>query len=170
MKGKRISVVPYEARWEKDFLDLRTGIEKALGGLAVGIEHVGSTAVEGLPAKPIVDIDAVIEDRSQLSEAIARLAEVGYRHEGDLGIAGREAFRYEGKNPLPEHHLYVCARDSAELRRHIAFRDYLRSHPEAAREYGRIKEEGAALYPHDADLYIRHKAPFVEGIYRKIGL
>lgn len=170
MMGKRIAVVPYEARWEKDFLDLRDGIKKALGALAVGIEHAGSTAVKGLSAKPIIDIDAVIEDGTHLAEAIARLAEAGYRHEGDLGIAGREAFRYEGEKRLPEHHLYVCARDSAELRRHLAFRDFLRSHPEAAREYGRIKEKGAALYPFDADRYGRHKAPFVERIYREIGL
>ena len=170
MMGKRIAVVSYKARWEKDFLDLRDGIEKALGALAVGIEHVGSTAVKGLSAKPVIDIDAVIEERSRLAEAIARLAEAGYRHEGDLGIAGREAFCYEGEKRLPEHHLYVCARDSEELRRHLAFRDFLRSHPEAAREYGRIKEEGADLYPCDMEGYIRHKSPFIEKVYQILGV
>ena len=71
-------------------------------------------------------------------------------------------FKYEGKTHLRKHHLYVCPRDSEELKRHIAFREYLRSHPEAVREYSRIKEEGAALYPFDIEKYIEHKSPFVE--------
>ena len=91
-------------------------------------------------------------------------------HEGDLGIPGREAFKYEGKEHLRKHHLYVCARDSEELERHLRFRDYLRLHPDAVSEYSRVKEEGAALYPCDMDKYIEHKTPFIQGIYRRIGL
>jgi GrpB-like predicted nucleotidyltransferase (UPF0157 family) len=112
----------------------------------------------------------VIEDPSRLDAAIAALAAVGYRHEGDLGIPGREAFKYAGKEHLQRHHLYVCPRDSAELRRHLAFRDYLRAHPEAAEEYGRVKAAGAALYPEDIEGYIAHKAPFIERIYREAGI
>ena len=69
-----------------------------------------------------------------------------------------------------EHHLYVCPEDSRELKRHLLFRDYLRSHPEAVKEYGRIKEEGAKLYPHDIDSYINHKSTLIEKIYKEIGL
>jgi len=98
------------------------------------------------------------------------LAKIGYRHEGDLGIPGREAFKYEGKEHLMKHHLYVCAKDSDELKRHLAFRDYLRSHPEAVKEYSRVKTEGAELYPYDIDKYIDHKSPFIEEIYAKINL
>ncbi|MBQ1432933.1 MAG: GrpB family protein, partial [Ruminococcus sp.] len=94
----------------------------------------------------------------------------GYHHKGDLGITGREAFSYEGKEHLMKHHLYVCPENSAELRRHTAFRDYLRTHPDAVAEYSRIKAEGAKLFPHDIDSYIAHKSPFIESIYRKIGL
>ena len=136
----------------------------------MAIEHVGSTSVRGLAAKPIIDIDVVIGDASCLDAAIAALARIGYRHEGDLGIPGREAFKYAGKDHLQRHHLYVCPQDSAELKRHLAFRDYLRAHPEAVEAYGRIKEAGAALYPEDIDGYIAHKAPFIEGIYDEIGL
>ena len=95
---------------------------------------------------------------------------IGYRHEGDLGIAGREAFKYDGKEHLRKHHLYVCAQDSAELKRHISLRDYLRSNEKAAAEYSRIKEEGAAKYPYDIDGYIEYKAPFIERIYKEIGV
>ena len=134
------------------------------------IEHVGSTAVPGLSAKPIIDLDVVIRDSSAFHAAAAALEAIGYQHEGDLGIAGREAFRYDGKDHLQKHHLYVCAQDSAELKRHLAFRDYLRTHPEAVREYSRVKEEGAALYPYDIDGYIEHKTPFIRRIYQEIGL
>ena len=170
MTTKRVVVVPYDAAWVRGFERIAAELRPALGDLALAIEHVGSTSVPGLSAKPIIDIDVVIEDPSRLDAAIAALAAVGYRHEGDLGIPGREAFKYEGKDHLPRHHLYVCPRDSAELRRHLAFRDYLRAHPEAAREYGRIKAEGAALYPEDIEGYIAHKAPFIERIYREAGI
>ena len=170
MAERNIKVLPYDGSWKDDFRQISDELQNALGSLALGIEHVGSTAVEGLSAKPVIDIDVVIEDSSRLEEVITALAEIGYIHEGDLGIAGREAFAYEGKKHLREHHLYVCPRDSEELRRHIAFRDYLLAHPEAVLEYSRIKEEGAGLYPHDIDGYIAHKSPFIEKIYSEIGL
>lgn len=170
MGAKQVLVVPYEAQWKQDFSKICEEIRGALGELALSVEHVGSTSVEGLSAKPIIDIDVVIEDESKLPAVIEAFAEIGYQHEGNLGIEGREAFKYESKEHLRKHHLYVCTKDSPELRRHLLFRDYLRAHPEAVREYSRIKEEGARLYPWDIDSYIRHKSPWIERIYREIGL
>ena len=161
MKTRQIVVLPYDAAWEKDFIDIRDELAAALGGLALRIEHVGSTSVKGLAAKPIIDIDVVIRGDGDLGPAIAALRRIGYSHEGNLGIEGREAFGYEGKAHLRAHHMYVCPQDSPELKRHLSFRDYLRAHPDAAREYGRIKQEGAAKYPCDIDGYIAHKSPFV---------
>ena len=170
MSTKHVIVLPYDGQWEQDFLKIKGEIQDALGQLALSIEHVGSTVVHGLSAKPIIDIDVVIEDRSLLGPVIASLAKIGYRHEGDLGITGREAFKYEGKDHLRKHHLYVCPRGSAELKRHIAFRDYLRCRPEAVREYSLVTEEGARLYPYDIEKYIEHKTPFIERIYGEIGI
>ena len=149
---------------------IKDEITSVLGQLAMGIEHVGSTSVEGLSAKPIIDIDVVIKDYTVLEEVVSALGVIGYQHEGNLGITGRDAFRYDGKEHLRKHHLYVCPEDSPELKRHIAFRDYLRSHSDAVREYSRIKEEGARLYPYDIDRYIEHKAPFIEKTYKEIGI
>ncbi|MBO7630896.1 MAG: GrpB family protein [Lachnospiraceae bacterium] len=168
--AKHVVVEPYNESWQQDFLDIKAELEPALGELALRIEHVGSTSVPGLSAKPIIDIDAVMEDYSKLAAVVSALAAIGYIHEGDQGIPGREAFKYEGKEHLRKHHLYVCPADSAELHRHLTFRDYLRSHPEAVREYSRVKEEGAMLYPYDIDRYIDHKSPFIERIYSEIGL
>ena len=170
MGTKRVYVAPYDAQWKEDYAAIREELAAALGDLALRIEHVGSTSVEGLSAKPIIDIDVVIEDGTKLDAVIAALGGIGYSHEGNLGIVGREAFKYEGKEHLRRHHLYVCTQDSPELRRHLVFRDYLRSHPEAVKEYSRIKEEGAALYPDDIDAYIAHKSPWIEAVYREIGL
>ncbi len=170
MNKKHVIVMPYDVKWKQAFTNIKSELEAVLGDLALRIEHVGSTSVEGLSAKPVIDIDVVIKDTSILELVISALAKIGYRHEGDLGIPGREAFKYEGKEHLMKHHLYVCAEDSSELKRHLAFRDYLRSHPEAADEYSRVKAEGAQLYPYDIDKYIEHKSPFIENIYAKINL
>ena len=165
---KYVVVHSYKKTWADDFVAIRDELNTVLKDLALRIEHVGSTSVEGLSAKPIIDIDVVIQNREKLPEVIAALQKLGYSHEGDQGIPGREAFKYEGKEHLRKHHLYVCAQDSEELRRHIAFRDYLRSHPDAVAEYSRIKEEGVELYPWDIDKYIEYKSPFIESIYKRI--
>ena len=170
MKTKHVIVSPYDECWKQGFSEIRDVIQDALGGLALRIEHVGSTSVQGLSAKPIIDIDVVIKDYSLLDTVVSALGKIGYRHEGNLGIVDREAFSYEGDSTLYKHHLYVCTLDSMELKRHVAFRDYLRSHADAVRAYGRIKEEGAALYPHDIEAYIRHKSSFIEAIYREIDI
>lgn len=168
--AKHVVVEDYNEAWKDDFIAIKNELQEALEGLVVSIEHVGSTSVPGLAAKPVIDIDVVIPDRSCLPDVVAALAKIGYSHEGDKGIPGREAFHYVGKEHLRTHHLYVCAADADELKRHIAFRDYLRSHPEAVAEYAKIKKEGAALYPWDIDSYIEYKGPFIDSIYSKLGV
>lgn len=105
-----------------------------------------------------------------MPSVVEKLATLGYQHEGNLGVEGREAFRYENKTDLMLHHLYVCPKTSNELRRHLAFRDYLRSHPDAVEKYASIKQQGAKQFPTDIDSYISFKSEFVESIYRKCGL
>ncbi len=170
MITKHVVVEPYDESWKQNFSDIKAELLDALGELALRIEHVGSTSVPGLSAKPIIDIDIVIKDYSVFDEVVSALGKIGYRHEGNLGIEGREAFKYDGKEHLKPHHLYVCPEDSPELRRHLAFRDYLRSNKKAVSEYSRIKQEGAALYPYDIEKYIEHKSPFIASVYKEIGL
>ncbi|MBQ6589489.1 MAG: GrpB family protein [Butyrivibrio sp.] len=167
MRTKHVVVLPYDAQWKQDFTNIKREIEDALGETAVSIEHVGSTSVEGLAAKPIIDIDVVVAN-SDVQKAIDKLSTIGYIHEGNLGIEGREAFAYEGKEHLRTHHLYVCPEDSPELKKHLMFRDYLRSHKEATLQYGNIKLEAAKLYPDNIEKYIEYKSPFIESIYAEI--
>ncbi len=170
MKTKKVTLLPYDAAWAYDFEKIKNEIEDALGNLIIRTEHVGSTSVVGMWAKPCIDIDVVIKDYSVFDDVVLRLEKIGYIHEGDLGIKDREAFKYSDKPHLMLHHLYVCPKDSAELRRHIAFRDYLRSNPEAVKKYSAVKEKAAELFPNDIDGYIKYKSPCIEELYNECGL
>ena len=170
MKTKKVIVLPYDEAWESAFKSIKSEIKAALGDIAIGIEHIGSTSVKGMSAKPCVDVDVVICDYSVFDDVVQRLNAIGYIHEGDLGIKGREAFKYADKPHLMTHHLYVCPSDSAELHRHITFRDFLRGNPEAVKMYSQIKEKAAELFPNDIDGYIQYKSPCIEQLYRECGL
>lgn len=157
-----IVIVDYDPLWPHHFATLRLRIAAALGELTAAIEHVGSTAVPGLAAKPVIDIDVLLRSPCGLLSATARLDSCGYRHRGDLGVAGREAFRQPPGDI--EHHLYVCLPDSREYRRHIAFRDYLRAHREDVDAYALLKRELARKFATDREAYNRAKTSFVEEI------
>ena len=170
MRTKRVVVVPYDAKWKSDFQRIKKEIEYALGDLILAVEHVGSTSVEGLSAKPCIDIDVVIKDYCVFDAVVERLGAIGYIHEGNLGIEERHAFRYLDKPHLQTHHLYVCPQNSKELRRHIIFRDFLRSNPEAVKYYGEVKEKAAKLFPDDIGKYMELKAPCIEQLHKQCGL
>lgn len=170
MRTKRVAVVPYDEAWEAAFEEIRREIEAAIGDIILGIEHIGSTSVQGLSAKPCIDLDVVIKDYSMFDELVSKLAAIGYTHEGDLGIKDREAFKYTDKPHLMMHHLYVCPQYSEELHRHIIFRDFLRHNTAAVKKYGSVKEKAAALFPDDIDKYIEYKTPCVDELYSLCGL
>ncbi len=156
-----IAVVEYDPSWPAQFEELDVRIGAALGELIARIEHVGSTSIEGLAAKPIIDLDVVISSVDLLPTVIERLREIGYRHEGDRGVPGRDAFTSEAS---PPHHLYVCASDSQELARHIAFRDFLRAHSATATAYAELKRNLAQRFSDDRNAYTDGKSEFIERI------
>ena len=170
MRSAKVIVLPYEESWKSAFEAIKAELEPALLNLALGIEHVGSTAVAGMSAKPCIDIDVIIPGYEVFDDVVRALGAIGYVHEGDLGIPEREAFAYSGKSHLMKHHLYVCPRNSAELHRHLTFRDFLRGNPEAVQKYSSTKETAAALFPDDIDRYMAYKSPCIEELYRLCGL
>jgi GrpB-like predicted nucleotidyltransferase (UPF0157 family) len=157
-----VVVVDYDPEWPRDFERLRARAAAALGDMALSIEHVGSTAVPGMVAKPVIDLDVIVRSSLDVSIAIERLRSVGYEHEGDLGVLGREAFQWPAGEP--RHHLYVCAADSDALRNHLLFRDYLRSHPDAAERYGDVKRKAAREFGDDRQGYFEAKRAVGEEI------
>jgi GrpB-like predicted nucleotidyltransferase (UPF0157 family) len=160
-----IVIAEYDPVWSERFDLLRSRIAPALGPLAAAIEHVGSTAVAGLAAKPIIDIDVLLRGRDDLGAAIKELHWLGYRHRGDLGIPGRESFRAP-PDDFP-HHLYLCLPQYHEFDRHIAFRDYLRTHPDDVVAYGRLKRQLAAQHRASREAYTQAKSAFVEFILQR---
>ncbi|MDQ6943759.1 MAG: GrpB family protein [Candidatus Eremiobacteraeota bacterium] len=165
-RAEPVVVVPYDPAWPAAFALLRDRIAPVLGELAVGIEHVGSTAVRGLDAKPIIDIDVVIRHADDLPVVAARLATLGYMHLGDLGIIGREAFR--ATPDLPRHHVYVCAAGDVTLQAHLSLRDALRADLDLAEQYARLKRGLAARHRDDRDAYSEGKSAFVASVLRGV--
>ena len=169
---RTIEIIDHDPGWAEAFAAISGAVKAALGPLALRIEHVGSTSVPGLGAKPIIDLDVVIESPALLPPVVEALAALGYSHKGDLGIPGREAFGREGgavprdgsERVWPAHHLYVCARGSRELHRHVRFRDHIRTHPGTATQYDSLKRTLAQRHPHDIEAYIEGKSAFIEGI------
>lgn len=169
MRTKRVVVEKWKPQWKYEYEKIVTSLGKDIIYNSIKIEHVGSTSVEGLSAKPVIDLDIVIEkDKFAIIKEL--LNEKGYEYEGDLGIEGREAFSYSGKEELMTHHLYVCPKDSKELFKHITFRDFLKNNPALASEYSKVKEQAAVLYPDDIDKYMEFKSEIIEKIYKKCGL
>ena len=166
---EKVILSEYNPKWIDRFAQLKSFFEDTLGGLMITIEHVGSTAVPKMVAKPIIDIDVVIEQKN-FNQVKVRLKEVGYIHQGNLGILGREAFdltNEELKNKLPVHYLYVCNKDSVELKRHLAFRDFLCGNPEYIIQYSKLKQELVKKYDGDRKSYIDGKANLIQHIFKE---
>ena len=155
-----IVIVDYDHAWSSEFARLRDRAKAALGDVAVAIEHVGSTAVSGLPAKDLIDMVVVVKSDADVGEAIARLETIGYQARGSLGVEGREAFWWP--HGEKRHHLYVSATTSPELQAQVAFRDRLRSDPAVAREYVALKRELAIRHRDDRLAYTDAKTDFIE--------
>jgi len=160
-----VTIQDYDPLWPQQFESLRARLAVILGNMAAAIEHVGSTAVPGLAAKPVIDIDVLLRSAADLPLAINRLKSSGYEHQGDLGVDGREAFRTPKDEPA--HHLYVCRPSSEEFKWHIAFRDHLRTHPEDAHAYAALKRTLATKFFNDRDAYTQGKTEFVTDVLRR---
>lgn len=159
-------IVPYDPAWPERFAEVRAMIQRTIPGTYYAVEHVGSTSVPGLAAKPILDIDIVM--REGMFERIRRgLESLGYEHEGDKGLPGREAFRLLDpalRAALMEHHLYVCDPKSKALEDHRLFRDFLLTHPEWVERLSAHKLELQGRYANDREGYQEAKSPMVEEI------
>lgn len=155
-------ITEYSAAWVTHFEQISEKLLGVLAGVCVKIEHIGSTAVPGLAAKPIIDIDIVYNETADFENIRKKLSCYGYDYNGNQGVVGRDVFKRTGKtqddllDSIP-HHLYVCRYDSAELHRHILFRDYLRKHETARTFYQQLKYELAQEANDDSKRYAASK-------------
>lgn len=175
LRTRRVEVVDYDPQWVVTFAELKLVLETRLGKLSQRIEHVGSTSIPGLAAKPVIDLDIIIASSGMLPDVTARLAELGYTHVGDLDVPGREAFRRESElvpivkagKRWPRHNLYVCPQDGPGVVEHLDFRDYLRAHPEEIAVYAELKRQLAQTFPDDLDAYTEGKAVYIQDVLRR---
>ena len=158
----------YNPKWEEQFLTIKGFLEKNITEY-ISIEHVGSTSIPGMNAKPVIDIDIIVEDTAQFLKLKEELSKIGYIHEGDYGIPGREAFDHANVPVNINHHLYVCVKDNAELMRHLKFREKLRANPELVDEYNKIKEEILAKVGNDnRSGYVQMKEKEYKWFFEKV--
>jgi GrpB-like predicted nucleotidyltransferase (UPF0157 family) len=157
-----VVVVEYDPSWPSQFERLSARAAHALDEFGLRIEHVGSTAVPGLAAKPVIDLIIQLDDEKQLGPVIQKLEEAGYRHEGDFGVVGREAFAVPAGEA--RHHLYVCLPGCSQLADQMAFRDYLRTHDDVRDAYAALKRRLADNYRDDRKAYTDGKTKFVSRV------
>ncbi len=166
-RTKEIQIISYNPAWKKEFQKISVMIRRLIGDLIIKIEHVGSTSVKGLAAKPVIDIDVVIEDYRTFPEVTDRLEKAGYIYQGNLGIEGREAFQRRFNDGFMKYHLYVCPSDGKGYLEHMALRDYLREHEDERKKYQLLKIELAKKHRFDIDSYCDGKTNFIKQILQK---
>jgi GrpB-like predicted nucleotidyltransferase (UPF0157 family) len=161
-----IEVVDWSPQWAEDFDEVALVLRHALADVAsASVEHVGSTSVPGLPAKPILDVDVIV-DADDVAAATSALESVGYVHRGDLGVTGREAFHAPGP---PRRHVYVCTAGTTNVRNHLAVREVLRTRAELREAYAAVKVALAADPEMDIDTYIAGKSAVLQQVLEASG-
>jgi len=166
-------IVEYNKDWSVFFNQIKGILESNLSRYII-IEHIGSTAITGMWAKPIIDIDIIIEKDSDFEHIRGKLEQIGYSPVGDLGIIGREAFKRNGiaTNEILDtinHNLYVCQNDCEALKRHIFFRDYLNKYDDVKQEYNRIKHKIIEKYGNeDREKYVSVKEAEYSWFFEKV--
>jgi GrpB-like predicted nucleotidyltransferase (UPF0157 family) len=159
-----VLIMPYDPLWPLEFEAEAARVERACDELPIRLEHVGSTAVPGLAAKPVIDILAGVPSRALRAPYIASLVQLGYEHKGNYGIRGRDYFR---RGSPRSHHVHMVSWSSAFWRDQLLFRDYLRAHDDVAREYAALKRELAVTFADDGRQYADEKGPFIASVLRR---
>ena len=169
MAQRKVRIVEYDPSWVTLYREEKTKILAVIGHLAVVVEHIGSTAVLGLGAKPTIDIMVGVHSLSDAQKCIVPLGSIGYEYQPqhEATMPERRFFR-KGEPPKEQHyHLHMVEKGSEFWKTHLAFRDYLRTHPEAAQQYYELKRRLASKYGSDREGYTEAKTPFIESIVAK---
>ena len=159
-----ILLASYDPTWPAEFAAEEARILDVCRGLPIRLEHVGSTAVPGLDAKPIIDILAGCPPRASRAEYVAALRQIGYEHKGAFGIPGRNYFR---RGSPRSHHVHMVSWSSAFWRDQLTFRDALRADDSLRRQYAALKRDLARTFSDDVEQYAGAKGPFIASVLRQ---
>ena len=158
-----VRLVEYDARWPALFAAEQQRIRDQCGTLALKLEHVGGTSIPGMCAKPVLDIAAGRPRGTPTEDYVAALTQAGYKHRGERGVPGRELFC---RGQPRAYHLHLVEEGSTLWRDYVAFRDYLRAHGEAARQFAELKRVLAARFSQDREAYMNAKSSHIQEILR----
>lgn len=162
---RKVEVCPHSKEWAVQFTKEAYKIIRIFQNEIKDIHHIGSTAVPGLKAKPIIDLMPVIKKIEVADQYNREMQDLGYEPKGEYGISGRRFFRKGGDNRT--HHVHIFQEGSCHIERHLAFRDYLKEHPHERQKYGDLKESLAKQFPYNMDAYIHGKESLVKEIEAK---
>jgi len=165
LKLNTIELVPYDPDWEKAFVEEKKKIAEILGDKIISIEHIGSTAIKSILAKPIIDIAISLRKYEDGFECIKPLESIGYLYKGENGILGRHYFRTNDE--IVKFHLHLFVITSEEWENHILFRDYLNKNINEAKKYEKLKLSLIKKYKGNRELYTENKSSFCKEIIEK---
>lgn len=167
---REVRLEPWSAFWVRSFEDEARRLKRVFAGPDVRVEHIGSTAVPGLPAKPIIDVLVGVHALTEAESRIEAMEEIGYEYVPayESEIPERRYFRKPRTRPR-SHHVHCVVRGGPLWSRHLAFRDHLRTHPETASAYGTLKQELAARHGADRAAYLAGKEPFIRQVLEEVG-
>ncbi|MBA7498080.1 hypothetical protein ES704_00814 [subsurface metagenome] len=165
---RRVGIVSYNPNWKEIYKEESKKIKNVLSDIIVDIHHIGSTAIPGIKAKPVIDILVEVKDIEAVDRYNNKMEELGYEVMGEYGIPKRRFFRKGGNNRT--HHIHIFQVGNEEIERHINFKEYLIAHPDKAREYSKLKEKLTNKYTYDVENYTNGKSDFIKEIDRKAKL
>jgi GrpB-like predicted nucleotidyltransferase (UPF0157 family) len=160
-------IEPYRESWKGDFEYEAVHVRAAFGPALIALHHIGSTAIPSIPAKPVIDMLAEFESLEAADARAEEMRQLGYEVMGEFGIPERRYYRKNNSAGARTHQVHGFVAGSPDVRRHLAFRDYLRAHPGTAIEYGVLKLRLWSMFGGDLDAYIKGKADFVQEVERR---
>ena len=164
---RKVEVVPHNPNWHSLFETESKQITLALGKNVIATHHIGSTSIETIYAKPIIDILVEVSSIAKVELENLAMQLLGYECLGEFGIKDRRFFLKDNLTGIRTHHIHVFEVDSVQVQRHLVFRDYLNAHPEDAQAYCGLKRLLASKYPLDIEKYMEGKNGFIQEIDRK---
>ncbi len=164
---RKVEVVPHDPKWQEAFELESKSVADALGENVVAVHHIGSTAIPSIYAKPIIDLLVEVKDIIKVDRKNSAMESLGYEVMGEFGIPGRRFFRKDNQENVRTHHIHTFEIASAQVKRHLAFRDYMLAHPENAQKYSELKRELARKYPKNIDKYMDGKDGFIKEMDKK---
>ena len=163
----KVEVVPHDPRWRDAFEAEAKHVAAALGENVVAIHHIGSTAIPNIYAKPVVDLLVEVRDITKVDGRSSAMESLGYEVMGEYGIPGRRYFRKDNREGIRTHQIHAFEAGSAEIERHLAFRDYMIAHPVDAQRYSELKRKLAEEHSQSMDEYMDGKDGFIKEIDRR---